>query len=214
MIMLLGGEKGGTGKTTIAVNLAVLFCLSGKDILLIDTDKQGSTTFWANMRKKTNALFKIPCIQAYGRDIAKTGLDLIQRYEHIIIDAGGRDSMELRYSMGICNVMIIPVQPTQFDLITLGRMTAVIDQAKIVNPSMSARAILNRCSTNPTVTDAIESADVVNKIPNIRLLTTVLRERVSYQRSVREGLSVIETTPQDNKAVAEITSLFNEVNNG
>lgn len=211
MIMLLGGEKGGTGKTSLAVNIAVLFGMAGRDVLLIDTDRQGSANFWANIRDESGVLPRIPCIQSFGKGLAKNILDLAQRYEDIIIDAGGRDSMELRYSLGVADKIIIPIQPTQFDLMTLGQMAKLVEQAQTLNPSLVAYVALNRCSTNPTVTDAQEAADVISEIPNLKLLQTMLRERVSYQRSVREGLGVVEAMPPDNKAVAEVTSLFQEI---
>lgn len=211
MIMLLGGEKGGTGKTSLAVNIAVLFGLAGRDILLVDTDRQGSANFWANIRDESGVLPRIPCVQSFGKGLAKNILDLAQRYEDIIIDAGGRDSMELRYSLGVADKIIIPIQPTQFDLMTLGQMAKLVEQAQALNPSLTAYVALNRCSTNPTVTDAQEAAEVISDIPNLKLLRTILKERVSYQRSVREGLSVIEATPPDTKAVTEVTALFQEI---
>lgn len=211
MIMLLGGEKGGTGKTSLAVNITVLFGMAGRDVLLIDTDRQGSANFWANIRDESGALPRIPCVQSFGKGLAKNILDLAQRYEDVIIDAGGRDSMELRYSLGVADKIIIPIQPTQFDLMTLGQMAKLVEQAQTLNPTLTAYVVLNRCSTNPTVTDAQEAAEVISEIPNLNLLKTMLRERVSYQRSVREGLGVVEAAPPDNKAVAEVTSLFQEI---
>ncbi len=50
MVILIGGEKGGTGKTTIATNLAALRALAGHDVLLVDTDSQGSASYWASSR--------------------------------------------------------------------------------------------------------------------------------------------------------------------
>lgn len=211
MIMLLGGEKGGTGKTSIAINLAVSFAQDGRDVLLIDTDRQGSSNFWANTRDETGTLPRIPCVQSFGKGLAQNILDLAQRYEDIIIDAGGRDSMELRYSMGVADKMVIPCQPTQFDLMTLGQMSTLVEQAQTLNPSLVAYVVLTRCATNPAVTDAQEASEVISEIPNLILLRTILKERVSYQRSVREGLGVAEATPPDNKAIVEIRELFQEI---
>lgn len=211
MIILSGGEKGGTGKTSLAINLAVLLAMAGRDVLLVDTDRQGSANFWANVRDESGVLPRIPCVQSFGKGLAKNVLDLAQRYEDIIIDAGGRDSLELRYSLGVADKVIIPIQPTQFDLMTLGQMANLVEQAQTLNNYLTACVILNRCSTNPTVTDAQEAADVISEIPHLHLLKTMLKERVSYQRSVREGLSVVEATPLDTKATMEVTALFQEI---
>ena len=102
MIILIGGEKGGTGKTTIAINLATLHALNGKDILLVDTDKQGSANSWAESRDEEQQLPRITCIQKFGKNLARDIKDLEPRYEDIIIDAGGRDSMGVIKTVGMC----------------------------------------------------------------------------------------------------------------
>lgn len=211
MILLLGGEKGGTGKTTLAVNLAVMLGRSGKDVLLVDTDKQGSSSFWSTIRDESGVLPRIPCVQIFGKGLAKNVLDLSNRYEEIVIDAGGRDSMELRYSLGIADKVVIPIQPTQFDLATLNQMDSLVGQAQTLNPSLIAFVVLNRASTNPSVTDTQEAFDLISDFKNLNVMKSVLKERVSYQRSVREGLAVIEAPQPDNKAVSEISTLYEEV---
>ena len=211
MILLLGGEKGGTGKTTLAVNLAALIARSGKDVLLVDTDKQGSANFWANIRDECGALPRVPCVQTFGKSLAKNVIDLAGRYEEIVIDAGGRDSMELRYSLGVADKVCIPVQPTQFDLVTLHQMNSLVDQAQALNPHLAALVVLNRASSNPSVTDTQEARDLILEFEHLNLANTVFRERVSYQRSVREGLSVVEVPQPDHKAVIEMNSFYEEV---
>jgi chromosome partitioning protein len=211
MILLLGGEKGGTGKTTLAVNLAVILARTGKDVLLIDTDKQGSTNFWSSIRDESGALPRIPCVQKFGKGLAKDVIDLSGRYEELIIDAGGRDSMELRYSLGVADKVIIPCQPTQFDLVTLNQMDTLVEQAQTLNPNLIASVVINRASTNPSVSDAEEARELILEFNHLNLIKSILRERVSFQRSVREGLSVIEVPQPDRKAVTEINCLFKEV---
>lgn len=211
MILLLGGEKGGTGKTTLAVNLAVMLSRTGKDVLLVDTDKQGSANFWASIRDESGALPRIPCVQKFGKGLAKDVIDLAGRYGEIIIDAGGRDSMELRYSLGIADTVVIPIQPTQFDLVTLYQMETLVAQAQALNPRLIAFVALNRASTNPSVSDTQEACNLISDFTHVALLNSILRERVSYQRSVREGLSVVEVPQPDNKAISELHSLYEEV---
>jgi len=210
MILLLGGEKGGTGKTTLAVNLAVMLSRTGRDVLLVDTDKQGSCNFWSSIRSESGVLPRIPCVQSFGKGLAKNLLDLASRYEVIIVDAGGRDSLELRYSLGVANKVVIPCQPTQFDLVTLTQMDSLVGQAQTLNPLLVASVVLNRASTNPSVSDAEEAKDLISGFNHLNLINCILRERVSYQRSVREGLSVVEVPQPDRKAVTEINTLYEE----
>jgi chromosome partitioning protein len=211
MITLLGGEKGGTGKTTLAVNLAALLARRGKDVLLVDTDKQGSANFWAGVRDEIGIEPRVPCVQKMGKGLPRDVLDLAGRYEEIVLDAGGRDSMELRYCLGVADRVYIPVQPTQFDLVTLEQMNRLVEQAQALNPRLEAFVLVNRASTNPAVTDAEEALSLVKEFEHLSSIGTILRERVAYQRSVREGLSVVEVVRPDPKAVEEIQALFVEI---
>ena len=102
-IVLFGGEKGGTGKTTLAINTAAMLAREGKDVLLLDTDRQGTASFWAVVREESETEPRISCVQKFGKGLAAQVRDLAGRYDEIIIDAGGRDSMELRYGLGVCS---------------------------------------------------------------------------------------------------------------
>ena len=94
MIVLIGGEKGGTGKTTIATNLAAKRALAGRDVLLIDTDPQGSANYWAQSRDESEPKpRRVACVQKFGKGLQAEVQDLAKRYEDILIDAGGRDSI-------------------------------------------------------------------------------------------------------------------------
>lgn len=211
MITLIGSEKGGTGKTTISVNLAVLLAKQNKDVLLIDTDQQGSASYFVQTRDENDVSPRIPCIQKFGKSLPRDVLDLAERYEEIIIDAGGRDSAELRYSLGVANGVYVPLRPSQFDVWTLDQMDKLIHQAQMLNQTLEAFVILNMASTNPATTDAFDTQELIKDYENLNIVQTTLKERVSFQRSVREGLSVIEYSPADLKAQQEITSLFNEI---
>ena len=211
MIALLGGEKGGTGKTTLAVNLAALLVRDGRDVLLVDTDRQGSASFWAQVRDEMNGVTRVPCVQKFGKGLPKDILDLAGRYDEIVIDAGGRDSLELRYSLGVASRIYTPIQPTQFDLNTLAQMNSLVEQAQALNPSLEAFVILNRASTNPAVLDAQEAQELVLEFQYLDLVKTTIRERVAFQRSVREGLSVVEVATPDAKAVREMEELYQAI---
>ena len=91
MIILVGGEKGGSGKSCLAQNLAVYLQAKKRDILLLDADPQGTTTDWIKERDDNNKVESIPSVQAAG-NIRQILLDLSKRYQDIIIDAGGQDS--------------------------------------------------------------------------------------------------------------------------
>ena len=98
MIIVIGGEKGGSGKSCLAQNLAVFLLLKGRDVLLVDADIQGTSTDWTKERNKNDSVPKINAVQASG-DIRETLLDLQTRYQDIVIDVGGQDSDSFRSAM-------------------------------------------------------------------------------------------------------------------
>ena len=214
-VVLFGGEKGGTGKTTLATNMAAMLALAGKDVLLLDTDRQGTASFWATVREEADVEPKIACVQKFGKGLAAQVRDLAGRYDEIIIDAGGRDSMELRYALGVSDRAYIPVQPFQFDIWTLQQMEELVEMAKGLNDGLQAFIVLNRVSSNPAVREDQETRDFVKgeDFQHLALVDTVLRDRIAFRKSARDGLSVVEWK-QDKKAVQEMNQLFEEVYGG
>ena len=211
-IVLFGGEKGGTGKTTLATNMAAMLALQGKDVLLLDTDRQGTASFWATVREDTEIDPRIACVQKFGKGLASQVRDLADRYDEIVIDAGGRDSMELRYSLGVADRAYIPVQPFQFDIWTIRQMDELIEMAQGLNENLQAFIVLNRVSTNPAVREDQETRDFFEQeaFQHLALLDTVLRDRIAFRKSGRDGLSVVEWK-LDKKAANEMNQLYKEV---
>ncbi len=211
-IVLFGGEKGGTGKTTLATNMAAMLALQGKDVLLLDTDRQGTASFWATIREDTEIEPRIACVQKFGKGLASQVRDMANRYDEIVIDAGGRDSMELRYSLGVSDRAYIPVQPFQFDIWTIRQMDELVEMAQGLNEKLQASIVLNRVSTNPAVREDEETRDFFQEedFQHLNLVNTVLRDRISFRKSGRDGLSVVEWK-QDKKAADEMNQLYKEV---
>ena len=141
MIILVGGEKGGAGKSCLAQNLAVYLQTKNRDVLLLDADPQDTTTDWIKERDENEDLKNIPSVQASG-NIRQVLKDLSKRYEDIIIDAGGQDSEALRSAMTIATHMLLPFRPKRRDLKTLDHMEQVLKLARAVNPDLNARAII------------------------------------------------------------------------
>jgi len=211
MVVLIGAEKGGTGKTTLAVNIAVLLANDGQDVLVVDTDQQGSASYFFQIRDDGQIEPRVTCVQKFGKSLPRDVLDLSERYDEIIIDAGGRDSMELRYSLGIASRLYIPLRPSQFDVWTLDQMDDLVNQAKGLNPDIEARVVLNMASPNPANTDAIDTKSIIADYEHLETTQAIIIERVSFQRSVRQGVAVTEMNPTDPKAKDEIISLYKEV---
>lgn len=211
MIILIGGEKGGTGKTTIATNLAAMRALSGRDVLLIDTDPQGSANYWAETRDEEKVTPRVACVQKFGKGLPKEVKDLANRYQDIIIDAGGRDSVELRSALVVTERLFVPIQPSQFDIWTLNQMEELVETAKAFNPDLIAKVIISRSSTNPSVHESDDTGKLLDDFDNLDLSDTTIRDRIAYRKAAKDGLAVTELKPKDPKAVKEVEALYKEV---
>lgn len=211
MIVLFGGEKGGAGKTTLATNIVALRTSLQPETLLIDTDRQSTSSFWCSVREEKGVLQRVTSIQKYEKAVRTEAKELNKKYEDIIIDAGGRDSPELRGSLLVCNKAIFPLRPSQFDLWTLGRLNVLVETAKEINEFLDAYVVINMASPNPNVKEAEEMKELVKEFTQLNILKTIVYERIAYRRAALEGMGVTEYKPEDNKAIQEIVSLYEEI---
>lgn len=214
MILLVGGRKGGSGKSTIAMNICAALAKEGKDVMLVDADKQSSSAGWA-LERSTNKPEHgvVHCVQKYD-EVHKTLRDLESRYEYVVVDAAGRDSPELRSAMVVAHTLVIPVRPSQLDLNTIPDMQKIINESRIINPDLRAFAVLSMGPTNPVINETAEAKEFLAEFPEIKLLNTIIRDRKIYRDSVPDGLGVVEienTGESGRKAKKEITDLLREI---
>lgn len=212
MIILIGAEKGGCGKTTIATNICVALAHQKRDVLLVDADKQSSGANWvAERRVRAPELPVVNCAQAFGSQLYGTIRDMASRYEDIVIDAGGRDSMELRTAMTVAEVMYSPLRASAVDLWTVEHVNELVGLAKAMNPALKAYALINMASNNTKVTETEDATDMLSgeNFSNLILATSQLHDRKSYRDAMCQGRGVMEMS--DPKATAEINALIEEI---
>ncbi|MBM3932768.1 MAG: chromosome partitioning protein [SAR202 cluster bacterium] len=207
MIVAVIGEKGGTGKTTFSTNLAGLRAVAGRDVLVVDADRQGSASYWAEARGG-KGLKPVTCVQKFGEGLARAVRDMSRRYEDIVIDIGAGDSKEIEGALRVADRAIIPVQPTGLDVWTLGLLDDRIAEAKVANDGLKAWVVINRASSNPKDGDTKQAHTAISQCENIKVADFVVRDRVSFKRAVPEGMVVSEYRPADNKAVEEMDKLY------
>lgn len=212
MICAVVGEKGGTGKSIIATSLAGLRAASGRDVLLIDTDTQGSASGWQAVRSGNEKLAKVHCIAKFGKTLSTEVKDLASRYQDIVIDAGGRDSVEMRAAMLVAEVAVLPFQPATFDLWTVRKMHELLEMGATYNPNIRALAVINQGETNAFNTDFADALELIQEFPGIELLEKAICKRLAFKRAAREGMTVVEfENDPESKAVREITRLYKAV---
>lgn len=208
MIILVGSEKGGPGKSTIAVNLSVEFARQGQDVCLVDADSQRSASRWHADREEAGVEPAIACIEKLG-NIRDTLVDLDSRYGIVIVDVAGKDSKEMRTGMTAAHKMIVAVRPSQFDLDTLPHMSELVETALDFNPTLDVRVVLTQAPTNPNGTERIDAGEYLSDYPGLRALQTVIYERKAYRDVIGEGKGVVEWN--NPKASAEIKELAAEL---
>lgn len=208
MIVLLGSQKGGVGKSTTAVNICTSLAFQKKDTILVDADRQCTSANWAMDRAENKELPSVHCVQKY-ENIRDTLIDLNRRYEYVIVDSAGRDSRELRTGMTAAHVLIVPFRPSQPDLDTLSKMQEVITQAKDLNPELTVLGLLTMAPTNPVIHETAEAREYLQDYPEFKLLNTIIRDRKVYRDAMSEGRGVIEMS--NPKASEEMHQLIEEV---
>ncbi|MGZ1522207.1 AAA family ATPase [Xanthomonas citri] len=208
-IVLVGGEKGGTGKTTLATNLSVMLAKQGRDVLLVDADPQASASSWCLFRDEAQLEPRVSSVQKLGKGLPFELKELANRYDDIIVDAGGRDSVELRGGMSIADLMISPLQASSLDIWTLRPLIDLVGQAESFNPDLQVKVLINRAPTNAFSRDAQAAGEVIADFENLEVFRTELHERTSYRRATGQGKVVDEW--DDPKAIAEMKALFEEI---
>lgn len=192
MKVLIGGEKGGSSKSTNATNLAVYLAHQGVDVVLLDADPQGTSARFVERRNEYNpALPVVHCVQRSG-DVSATIKDLILRYQVVIIDAGGRDSKELRTAMVVADVFITPIRASQADLETLPHVNELIALARSLNPSLEAYALLSLAPSNPMIKEVPEAQEMISQFDQLKLANSIIRDRKVYRDALAEGRGVVE----------------------
>jgi chromosome partitioning protein len=207
MITVCGGTKGGSGKSTIATNLACMLSAAGRDVLLVDADDQETSTDFTALRNETRPNGAgYTCVALTGRAVMTEIKRLAPKYQEIIVDTGGRDTASQRAALAVCNTYLVPFVPRSFDVWTLDKVVTLIEEARTVNPNFQARAFLNRADSRGADND--DAANLIKSKPELELLPAVLIGRKAYGNAAAAGLAVTELRPQDPKATEEIGILF------
>lgn len=208
MIIVIGSQKGGCGKSTTTVSVCAALASQGKDIVLVDADRQTTAANWAADRDQDGILPPVHCVQKYD-NIRSTLIDLDKRYEYVVVDAAGRDSRELRTGITAAHMLIVPFRPSQPDLDTLPRMQEIITQAQDLNPDLQVYGLLTMNPTNPSVNEEAEAREYFQEFPIIQPLKTMIYDRKVYRDSMSVGKGVTEMN--NPKAKTEIENLLREI---
>lgn len=191
MIVLVAAEKGGVGKSTIASNLAVYLAHKEVDVVLLDTDEQATCARFVERRDDSRRNPMVPCVQRTG-EVETTLCDLTRRYQVVVVDAGGRDSKEMRSAMAVTDLLLTPIRASQADLETLPKLNELIGLARGWNPNLKASAVLSMAPTNPTIREVEDARELLAQFDQLELADSIVRDRKVYRDALLSGHGVVE----------------------
>lgn len=207
MIVTIGGIKGGSGKTTVATNLAIMRAAVRRDVLLIDADDQETATDFTALRTERRAAGAgYTGIKLTGPAVRSETLKLKDKYQDIVIDTGGRDTSSQRAAMAVSDVLLIPFVPRSFDIWTIEKVAELVEEMRAANPTLRAHTFLNRADARGS--DNEDAAEVLEDSSTLHLLSAVIGQRKAFGNAAAEGLAVTELRQSDPKAIEEITALY------
>lgn len=204
MIVAVLNQKGGSGKTTLAVHLAAALALRGGRVLLVDADPQHSALDWQASRAAL-PLFPVVGIpsKTLHRDIAMhTG-----NYEHIIIDGPPRVNEIARGAILAADIVLIPVQPSPYDVWAAKEIVDLVSEASVFKQKLKAYFVINRKIVNTAIGRDVAGALAEYSLP---VLAATVGQRIGFAESAATGSTVLEADPRS-QAAAEINAVAGEL---
>ena len=180
-------------------------------MLLVDADEQESASDFTAWRDETHqGQLGYTLVQLIGGAVRRQIEQLRPKYDHIVIDTGGRDTASQRAALFVSDVYLLPFAPRSYEIWTLSKVVALLSE---VQPSratpLQIYSFLNKADTRGI--DNSEATEVLRENPELNYVDFPVVSRKAFATAASKGLSVFESVPQDDKAVAELEGLFRHI---
>lgn len=205
MIISILNQKGGTGKTTLAVNIAREYTIRAMKTLLVDSDSQGSAQRWHE--RSGGDLIDMTCLpmNTLDKDVAKFS----DRYERIIIDGVPSVSLLTICAIKAADLILIPVQPSPYDIwATEDLVRLVKDRIEMTEGKTKAAFLVSRRIKGTNI-----GKEVYGELQKLELPILIhgTHQRVDYVTSVEQGWTVCDCHYTDREAHNEISAIVSEI---
>ena len=207
MIIALTGQKGGIGKSTTAVCLAMAAMARGRKVLLVDADPQGTVRTWGDVAGEAGRT--APTVVAMGATMHRPGQlrDMAAAYDLTVIDCPPRNGDIQRSALMIADVAVLPCGPTAVDAWALAGSLEVIEEARTLREQLRCCVLITRKQGRTALG---KGARAVLETSGLRVLATELGYRVAYQEAIAAGQGVTGYAPRDPSS-KEVIALLEEL---
>jgi len=204
MLTVVGNLKGGTGKSTVAFNLAVWLAHDKTGVMTFDLDPQCTLVDVCDVRQEDGfePSVEVSTDLAELEELAKDK----KRKQPIIVDISASNMPAMERAISLADRILIPVQPSQADIWSTQRFLKIVRNSLDESNKTEVLGFINRADTHIGVRETDEAEQALQMLPGIKALDVRLYQRTAYRRSFSEGLGVFELDPMG-KASKEMKKL-------
>lgn len=209
-VVVFGHEKGGVGKTSLALNFAVLAAESGADVVVLDTDRQQSSVNWLSYRVDTPEL---PAISVLSNpvDPLREIESLANRYELVVVDIGAQNYKALVHCAMLADLYIIPTGTSDMDLTPAEELLNLLYRLRQVDKPINAHCVLTKAPVGANSQEVLRTRERLESGGH-KVFDTVIGARSSWRSMANTGRAIHELKgkSKDDKAAAEVRAFYEE----
>lgn len=207
VILALAGQKGGAGKSTVAISVVAELVARKRKVLLVDADPQGTARTWGDVASEAG--HPLPTIVAMGATLHRPEQlpRVASSYDHVVIDCPPRHGEIQRSALMAADTVLLPCGPSAADAWALTTSVELITEARALRPELAAFIVITRKQTHTALSKGAREVLVQTGLP---VLDTELGYRVAFAEAIGAGLGVTAYAPRD-AAAAEVRALLDEL---